>query len=65
MCVDRRAQLSIEDCTLLFAQGNSQLAQRVGYGFPRTAGLQRIETDGLFSEFSPENAQLTALYLPL
>lgn len=54
---------SIEDCTLLFAQSNSQFTQRVGYGFP-TAGLARIETDGLFSEFSPENAQLTALYLP-
>lgn len=54
---------SIEDCALLFSQNNDQLAQRIGHGFP-TAGLVRIETNAKFPDISPENAELTALYLP-
>lgn len=54
---------SIEDCALLFAQHNEQLAQRISYGFP-TAGLAMIETTAEFAAFAPDNAKLTALYLP-
>lgn len=54
---------SIEDCALLFARSSHQFEQRIGYDFP-TAGLAEIKTQADFSAFSPENAQLTALYLP-
>ena len=54
---------SIEDCALLFAQPDSPIAQRIGYGFP-TAGVAQIETCADFADLAPENASLTALFLP-
>lgn len=54
---------SIEDCALLFAQPDSPLAQRIGYGFP-TAGVAQIETNAEYADITPENARLTALFLP-
>ncbi len=54
---------SIEDCALLFTRGHDDFSGASSFGFP-TAGLAIIETVQALSAFSPQTAELTALYFP-